>query len=321
MAAATKKTVVRRKKTAAPDRLATVPQGVFDIYIGRVIDGMQDMDVLDLARTMGWNTLIEGPTGPGKTTFVQAWAEREGLPFYSISSSTGLEPTQLFGKYIPNDDPDSTDKFTWQDGPVTDIVRHGGVLLINEINLIPDRVSTVLFSLLDSRREIQLVDHKGEQIRANDDCIIVADMNPGYAGTRELNAALRDRFVLKLDWGYDRAVEAQLLSSESLLELAWNLRAEAERGTYRTPISTRMLLTFEQLVVNASYEFASQNFLHAFAPHERSSVKLVLDTYEANVTSELIDTTDTDTDEDADDWGLQGVDWVYSDDSNDDATA
>jgi DNA polymerase III delta prime subunit len=258
------------------------PREMYDTYISRKIAKVADMDMFDYARKNKINVLIEGPTGAGKTSAALAYAAREKMPFYATPSSIGLEPSQLFGRYIPTDDR----HFVWQDGPVTHLVRYGGLLLINEINFIPERVSTVLFSLLDKRRVIQLLDHKGEVITAHDDLMIVADMNPEYRGTRPLNAALRNRFGIQQFWDYDPAIEKRLLPYPAVIEMAKKLRVSEE---INTPVSTNMLSEFvEQAISSLGYDFAVNGFVSRFANDERAVVSQTLDLFTTKLRQEIL---------------------------------
>lgn len=266
-------------------RLATIPdKGLAAKYIGRSIGGIQDFDIFRLALRKHWNVLLEGDTGAGKTFAAQAFAASEGVHFYSTPSNVGIDPSQLLGKYIPDENGDSIG--VWQDGPVTDMIRHGGVLLINEINFLPPRIATVLFSLLDARREIALLDHKGEVIKAHPDLLIIADMNPGYIGTQDLNAALRNRFELQIDWGYDPNVERTLIKSSSLLGFAARVRKSRNDAEMVTPTSTNMLEEFETLALEVGIKFAIANMVQHYDVEDREAVQAVLRTMESNFTSE-----------------------------------
>lgn len=271
------------KQSTSAHALASVPApSLAKEYVSRTINGVKDFDLFEFAHKEHINVLIEGPTGPGKTTAVMAYASHTKNAFYAIPSNVGVEPSQLFGKFIP----DGTGGFVWQDGPVTDIVRNGGVLLINEVNFMPARVATVLFGLLDKRREIALLDHKSEVIKAHDDLFIVADMNPDYSGTHMLNQAFRNRFAIQLSWGYDPKVESELVTSENLLKMAKDLRKQVEDGSLYTPISTNMLMEFER-IAEFNFDFASGNFVTHFTVDERPAVKMVLDTYSENISTDL----------------------------------
>ena len=152
-------------------------------YIHRYIDGVMEWDIYDQAKHDRVNILIEGDAGSGKTISVQSYASARGMRYFNVSNNNSTEPSELFGQWIPTAD----GKYRWQDGAVTQLVRNGGVLLLNEIRFLPERVSTVLFSLLDYRREIQLMGNGGEVVKAHPDLLIVADMN--YVNYREIGRA------------------------------------------------------------------------------------------------------------------------------------
>jgi len=305
---------------AVPDIASVPPREVFDSYVGRQVGGQDYMNVFGYARAHHVNCLIEGPTGSGKTHAARAYAAHEGMRFYSVSSSIGLEPSQLFGKYIPNTGPGGG--FVWQDGPVTSLVRHGGLLLLNEVNFIPERVGTVLFSLLDSRREIQLVDHKAEVIKAHPDLLIVADMNPDYAGTRALNAAFRNRFGIQLSWGYDTDIEAKLIASATLRKMAAQLRKSHAEGKLETPISTNALMEFERMGKALGLDFARYNYVQHFAEEERAAVDKVFDTYKHALRTEFEVDEDKAGEHDSF-WGIEkeSLNWVYEIDGSNNKSA
>ena len=257
-------------------------------YISRKVGGVRDLDIMDKARRMRHNVLVYGPTGPGKTTMVMAYAAEQGLPFYSIPCNGAIDPRQLFGTWVPTSE---QGKYEWVDGPVTAMVRAGrGVLLLNEVNFMPPRIGASFYSLLDSRREMQLIDHKGEVLKVKGTgLLIVADFNPDYEGTRPLNEAFRNRFAFKLDWGYETAVEKQLVVSDSLLTMGQQLRAAYKKGEIDTPISTNMLMEFEDIASEVSYDFAVANFIAAFAAEEQPAVREVLKLNDVALRQEVID--------------------------------
>lgn len=261
--------------------LASVPPKELDArYVHRdVMGGVQDYKVYDYARANHINVLIYGPTGPGKTTSIEAWAAARELRLAQVSGNAALEPSHLFGRLVP----DGKGSFAWVDGPVTDVVRNGGVLNLDEVNFISPKIYTVLYSLLTGQRMISLLDHHGEVIKAHPDLTIFATMNPDYIGTGQLNAAFRNRFDIQIPWEYDTKVESQLVKSKNLLVLANQLRAEAAKGQYETPIATNMLIEFGELVQGLGYDFAVENFIAHFAYEEQPSVRLVFQTHEYNL--------------------------------------
>lgn len=274
--------------------LASVPPAHLDKrYVHRKIHGVDDYAVYDFARANHINVLIYGPTGPGKTTSIEAWCAARGLRLAQVSGNAALEPGHLFGKFVP----DGEGGLAWVDGPVTDVVRNGGVLNLDELNFISPKIYTTLYSLLTSQRMITLLDHHGEVINAHQDLTIFATMNPDYVGTTPLNFAMRNRFDIQIAWDYDDDVESKLVKAKNLLVLARQLRDEAAKGLYETPISTNMLIEFDDLVSGLGYEFAVENFIAHFAGDEQASVRLVFQTHEFNIKQdfgiEMSITTDT----------------------------
>jgi len=248
-------------------------------YIHRKVAGLTEFDVFDTAMREHQNVLIKGHAGSGKTMSVMAYASARGLRYYNVSNHIGVEPSQLFGKHNPTSD----GHFGWQDGAVTDLVRNGGVLLLNEVNFMPERVSTVLFSLLDDRREIQLMDKDGEVIKAHKDLLIIADMNPTYRGTRELNEAFSNRFAHQLYFPYDADIEKELIPNKAIREMAGQLRDRFEQDEISTPISTRSLVAFQKNINNLGIDYAMYSYVNTFPMAEQAPIQLVVDTYKANI--------------------------------------
>jgi hypothetical protein len=260
--------------------LATVPRKeLAERYVHRNIHGVSDFKVFDHARANSINVLIYGPTGPGKTTSVEAWAAERGLRMATISGNASMEPSQMTGKFIS----DGHGGFIWIDGPVTDVVRNGGVLLLDEVNFINPKIYTNLYSLTDGRRTITLLDHMGETIDAHPDVTVFATMNPEYIGTTPLNFAFRNRFDIQIPWDYDDSVESKLIPSKALLVLMKQLRIEAAKGQYETPISTNMGMEFCRFLPALGYEFAMENFIAHFGIDEAPSVRMVFQTHEYNL--------------------------------------
>ncbi len=243
-----------------------------------------DFEIYDYARENAMNVLIEGHAGSGKTMSVQAYASARGMRYFNVACHIGLEASHLIGRWIPTAD----GHFKWQDGAVTEIVRNGGVLLFNEINFMPERLSTFIFSLVDYRREIQIMENNGEVIKAHPNVIILGDMNTDYRGTRRLNQAFADRFSIRLSFPYDKAIESKLLKCKALVEMANQLRDEFNKGTLATPISTRSLVAFVTNAKTLGMEFAINNYINSFeGDEERSAVRLVVNTHRDNIAEEL----------------------------------
>lgn len=274
--------------------LATVPDKRYaDEYLNRVVvetptKKLYEFDIFDMALEQGnqgiaSNVLIQGHAGSGKTMASMAYASARGLKFYSVSAHAGIDVSQVFGKLNPTGDPETP--FAWFDGGLTQCVREGNaVLLFNEINFLPERFTTVVFSLLDDRREISLMDKDGEVVKAGKNLLIIGDMNPNYRGTRQLNQAFADRFSQhRLVFEYDPTIERKLIPNPALLEMANQLRARFDKEELTTPISTRSLVAFYRNLQTAGYEYAKYSYLNSFSDIERPSVALVIETHESNI--------------------------------------
>jgi hypothetical protein len=268
----------------------------FKDYINRYFnDGKSDFEIYDYALENDINVLIEGGAGSGKTMSVIAYASARNYRYFNVSSNAGIDPSQLFGRWIPREDGHG---YRWQDGAVTLLVRYGGVLLLNEVNFMPERIMTVLYSLLDDRREIQLLDNGGEVIKAHPDLLIVADMNAGYRGTHELSQANNDRWKIKLEFPYDKRIEGKLIKSKSLLELAGKLRDQYDREEISTPISTRGLVAFQKNAVGLGLNLAIDSYVNGFDKDERGAVRMSIETMKVNIARDLglaVDVPDVDT--------------------------
>lgn len=301
------KKVVRTRKPKITERVESLDTPDYNLsvyipdpdiavkYVGRKVHGIWDKTIADDSMRYNENMLLMGDTGAGKTLFGEAYASALTLPYYSLPCDVSIDPSALFGRMQPTDVPG---KFEWQDGPVTQIVRNGGVLNVSEVNFMPPKIAASLYPLLDGRRYIPLLGHKGEVVRAHrgseaekpcwcdlskEECnkrrvLIVADMNPMYRGTMELNAAFKNRWEHVLPWGYDPDVEEKLVSSPTLRAVVAQLRAMI--GTELvTPISTNMMMEFEKFALRPSLglEYSIQNFKNAFELQEQDAVYRVLD--------------------------------------------
>lgn len=278
----------------------------FSHYISRKFAGdVDELTMYQFALRNKMNVLLYGDAGTGKTTSSMWVSSLLGLPYFAIPSNSALDYTQIVGGYVPN----ANGSLSWIDGAVTRLVRNGGVLLIGEVNTLAKNVQQFLMPLLDYRRSITIMENGNEVIKAHDNLLIIADMNPNYRGTQQLNEAWKDRFEIKLNFDYDRKIEEKILKSESLLDLAYGMRSRSRgAGNYAhtdsnaifdTPVSTRILKTFEKLATELSFDFACEVFVNNFDENERPAVKMLLESNAYNLKSDLGITTDSITTEHA----------------------
>ena len=195
--------------------------------------------------------MLKGPTGCGKTRFVEAMAHELGRPLVTVACNDDTSATDLLGRFLVKGG-----DTVWQDGPVTRAVRQGAILYLDEIAEAREDVVVVLHPLSDHRREL-FVDRTGETLPAPAEFMLIVSFNPGYRrGFRELKPSTRQRFVgVQFDYPAE-AVEAEIVAAETgvdkgvatkLSKLAAKIRALDELNLAET-ISTRLLVQTAVLI-------------------------------------------------------------------------
>lgn len=308
-----------KKLTPITNKIATVPsRGTLERYVNRMIAGKTDFDWFDYALKTRQNVLLESPTGAGKSMGIEAYAESKGMAYVSFPFSVGVDSAKMFGKLLP--DKTGKSQWAWNDGIFTDIARHGGICELNELNYAREQDLAELNPVL-RERVLTLTDNDSEVIRIPDNVLFIATMNPNYEGTRELNKALRNRFAVQLTYEYDPIIEAKLIVSESLLDMAQLIRDNPE---VRTPVSTNMLMEFESVIKHLGLLPAITSFSNHFdARKEKAAVKMVTDTHADKIEFEVLDDApkspkkpklmEVDEDQDLSEFGEEGKNWVFVD--------
>jgi nitric oxide reductase NorQ protein len=195
--------------------------------------------------------LLTGPTGCGKTRFVEHMAWRLGRPLVTVACHEDLTAGDLVGRWLL--DADGT---RWQDGPLALAARHGALCYLDELAEARSDAVVVVHPLADTRRVLPL-ERRSELLQAHPGFLLVASCNPGYRGLHKaLKASTRQRFTsLAFDYP-EAAAEAAIVAQEGgiLPELAARLVALAQR-TRRLQddgldegASTRLLVHAAQLV-------------------------------------------------------------------------
>lgn len=161
----------------------------------------------------GLPVLIKGPTGCGKTRFVQHMAHQLNLPLYTVACHDDLSATDLVGRHLIG-----ADGTWWQDGPLTRAVREGGICYLDEVVEARQDTTVVLHPLADDRRELFL-ERTGEVLRAPDSFMLVVSYNPGYQNLlKGMKPSTRQRFVaMRFDYP-DPEQETQIVATEAGVE-------------------------------------------------------------------------------------------------------
>lgn len=155
-----------------------------------------EVSIFNFAAQNKLPVLLKGPTGCGKTRFVEYMAEKLGRPVHTVACHDDLTASDLIGRYLIN-----SDGTYWQDGPLTRAVRQGGVCYLDEVVEARKDTTVVLHPLSDHRR-ILSIEQTGETIIAHDNFMLVISYNPGYQNVlKGLKPSTRQRFVaMSLDY-------------------------------------------------------------------------------------------------------------------------
>jgi nitric oxide reductase NorQ protein len=195
--------------------------------------------------------ILKGPTGCGKTRFLEHMAWRLGRSLVTVACHEDLTASDLVGRYLL--DAGGT---RWQDGPLAVAARHGGICYLDEVVEARQDTSVVIHPLTDARRVLPL-EKKGELLAAHPDFLLVVSYNPGYQNVmKDLKASTRQRFGA-IELGYPRAeIEAEIVAHEAGVDdalagrlVALGVRTRALKGQgIDEGASTRMLIHAGRLV-------------------------------------------------------------------------
>ena len=164
--------------------------------------------------------LLKGPTGTGKTRFVEYMAYtlscdrasegRDSIPLITVACHEDLTSTDLLGRFLLKGD-----ETVWVDGPLTRAVKSGAICYLDEIVEARKDTTVIIHPLSDYRRILPL-DKKGEILEAHEDFHLVISYNPGYqSAIKDLKQSTRQRFVA-IDFDYPpRRQEAEIVRHES----------------------------------------------------------------------------------------------------------
>lgn len=195
--------------------------------------------------------MLKGPTGCGKTRFVEYMAWKLKKPLITVSCHEDMTASDLVGRYLL--DAEGT---VWHDGPLTLAVRYGAICYLDEIVEARQDTSVVIHSLTDDRRILSL-EKKNEVIKAHKDFQVVVSYNPGYQSVlKDLKESTKQRFGA-IDFNYPKPeVEADIIAHESGVDkaIATKLVQISERSRnlkghgLDEGASTRMLIYAAQLI-------------------------------------------------------------------------
>ncbi|WP_020408326.1 CbbQ/NirQ/NorQ/GpvN family protein [Hahella ganghwensis] len=195
--------------------------------------------------------LVKGPTGCGKTRFIQYMAHRLSRELYTVACHDDLTAADLVGRHLI-----SGDGTFWQDGPLTRSVREGAICYLDEVIEARKDTTVVLHPLADDRRILPL-ERTGEMLEAGENFMLVVSYNPGYQNIlKGMKPSTRQRFVgISLDYPAPD-IEAQVVETEGqvdkllarrIVDLGQALR-RLEQHDLEEAASTRLLIYAARLI-------------------------------------------------------------------------
>ncbi len=211
-----------------------------------------EVELFEAAAAMDLPILIKGPTGCGKTRFIEFMGQKLNRNVYTVVCHDDLSAADLIGRHLIDEN-----GTYWQDGPLTKAVREGGICYLDEVIEARKDTTVVLHSLADYRRVLP-IDRTGEVIEAHPDFMLVVSYNPGYQNVlKGMKPSTKQRFVA-LSFEYPNAeIETQIIISESgveeevaqkLVTIAHEIR-RLKDSDIQEAVSTRLLIYAAKLMV------------------------------------------------------------------------
>ena len=174
-----------------------------------------EISVFEAAHRNGLPILLKGPTGCGKTRFMEHMAWRLKLPLITVSCHDDLTASDLVGRFLIQDG-----NTVWVDGPLARAVRNGAICYLDEVVEARKDTTVVIHPLADDRRVLPM-EKRGELLEATDDFCLAMSYNPGYQSVlKDLKQSTRQRFIA-LEFDYpDSHLEQKIIEKESGIDAA-----------------------------------------------------------------------------------------------------
>jgi nitric oxide reductase NorQ protein len=210
-----------------------------------------EVELFEAAYGARMPVMLKGPTGCGKSRFVEYMAWKLGKPLITVACNEDMTASDLVGRFLLD-----INGTKWQDGPLTVAARIGAICYLDEIVEARQDTTVVIHPLTDHRRALPL-EKKGEVVQAHPDFHIVISYNPGYQSLmKDLKQSTKQRFGA-LDFDYPAPeVEAEIVAhegkvdkavAEKLVQVAQRSRNLKGHGLDEG-MSTRLLVYAGQLI-------------------------------------------------------------------------
>jgi len=238
-------------KRSSPCSRCARPSPELDATEPYYLSSGDEVAVFEQCHARSLAVMLKGPTGCGKTRFVEYMAWRLGRPLVTISCHDDLTASDLVGRFLIRHDGTA-----WQDGPLTRAVREGAICYLDEVVEARQDTVVVLHPLTDHRRMLP-IDKTGETVAAAPGFQLVVSYNPGYQRMlKDMKPSTRQRFVA-LDFMFPPPErETAIVEREGgighalargLVDLGLRLRGLQDRGLAEVP-STRLLIAAARLI-------------------------------------------------------------------------
>lgn len=261
-----KKAVMVDKEALVGDKSYTRPNG--ENYYSRTWGEHTDVEVLRKARDKSQYVLLYGAPGCGKTAAIEAAFYDQPGGLQTILGSGDTEVADLVGGYVQT----PSGGFLWEDGPLVKAAETGGVLLIDEVGLIDPKVLSIVYGLMDGRREYTVTANPERgTVKAAEGFYVIAATNPNAPGVR-LSEALLSRFAIHAEMTTDWGLARKLGCPVPIVTAAQNLSKKQQSNEVSWAPQMRELLAFRDLADTFGTKFAIANLLAAAPEIDRPMV-------------------------------------------------
>lgn len=251
----------KKVKTITADALTGTDQYLRpngDAYFTRLWGEHNDVEVLRKARDAGHYVLLYGAPGCGKTALAEA---AFGEDLYTVLGSGDTEVSDLVGGYTQT----PSGGFEWVDGALLRAAEEGKPLLIDEIGLIDPKVLSIVYGLMDGRKEYAVTSNPERgTVKAKEGFYVLAATNPNAPGVR-LSEALLSRFGIHAEMTTDWSLAKKLGAPTAVVTVAMNLAKKQASGEVSWAPQMRELLKFRDLSKDFGTTWAISNLI-ASAP-------------------------------------------------------
>lgn len=211
----------------------------------------QEVELFEAAYAAKLPVMLKGPTGCGKTRFVEYMAWRLARPLITVACHEDLSSTDLVGRFLLEGE-----ETVWHDGPLTKAVRAGAICYLDEVVEARKDTVVIIHPLTDDRRRLP-IEKRGTVLDAPPEFMLVVSYNPGYQSIlKDLKQSTRQRFIA-MEFDYPNAEdETEIITKEGGIEAGMardlvtigqkvrNLRGHGlEEG-----VSTRLLIYAAQMI-------------------------------------------------------------------------